>query len=294
MPQNKIIKRVGIITKRNIEGKEKFIRKIVAYLKRKNLEIILDTNACKLFRKIEGCKKTQILSKADLVITMGGDGTLLKTARRVSRRKILVLGVNFGTLGFLTECKPDRTIDCLNKVFDKQFHVDKRSLLRTTIYRQGNKIATYLALNDAVINQGAFARLITMDLEVDNRKITKISADGLICSTPTGSTAHSLSAGGPIVHPKIQGLVISPICPSSLSMRPIVMPDNKQVTVTIETKRRDESAIIGLTLDGQDMMVLRYGDKIKFRRSSRNLYMIRTGNKYFKVLRQKLHWGDFN
>lgn len=282
---------IGIITKKNIEQHQKVLKSLMRYLKKHKKEIILDNN-CAPYAKQEGFKKEQILKKADLVITLGGDGTLLKTARRLSRKKVLILGVNYGNLGFLTECTPDKMFESLDKIFEGSYHVDKRSLLRATLYRDGKKIETYLSLNDAVINQGAFARLIKMDLEVDGIKLVKFTADGVIVSTPTGSTAHSLSAGGPIMHPYIQGLIIAPICPSSLSMRPIIIPDDKQLTVTIETQRREDAAIIGLTLDGQDMTMLKYGDKIRFRRSSRNVYMVRTARRYYRMLRNKLHWGE--
>jgi len=151
---------------------------------------------------------------------------------------------------------------------------------------------TSLALNDAVINQGAFARLIRMDIDINNRKVTSVQADGLIIATPSGSTAHSLSAGGPIVHPKVDGIVITPICPSSLSMRSIVLPASRQITITVETQRKDQQeSFIGLTLDGQDMIGLQYGDKIKIRRSKRGFYLARIGNRYYKMLRNKLGWG---
>ena len=291
MSKQKTLKKVGIIAKRNIKEHTKIIQELVRFLRKNKKEVMLDKNCAKFFKKEEGYKKEKILKKADLAIVLGGDGTLLKTARRMSRKKILILGVNFGTLGFLTECTPTKMHDCLKKIFKNQYETDRRSILRVTIYRDGKKIETFLALNDAVINQGAFARLIKMDLEIDSRKVVKVKADGIIVATPTGSTAHSLSAGGPIVHPKIESLTVTPICPSSLSMRPIVLPDTRQLTISIETQRREESAIIGLTLDGQDMFMLRYGDKIKIRRSSRSLYLIRTGNKYYKMLRGKLHWG---
>lgn len=290
--EKKKIKVVGIISKRKNEHYSALIKKIAKYLKLKKRDVVFDVNSARYFKGEVGHKKTELLHKSDLALVLGGDGTLLKTARRMCRSKTMVLGVNLGTLGFLTECTPDRIFECLDKILKGQYNADKRTLLRTTIYRKGKKLETFLALNDAVINQGAFARLIALDLEVDNRKLVNFKADGLIIATPTGSTAHSLSAGGPIVHPKIESLTITPICPSSLSMRPIVLPDNRQVTVTIETQRRDESALIGLTLDGQDMMVLEYGDKIKFRRSKRRLYLARTGNRYYKMLRNKLKWGS--
>ncbi|MBI4231734.1 NAD(+)/NADH kinase, partial [Candidatus Peregrinibacteria bacterium] len=198
----------------------------------------------------------------------------------------------YGTLGFLTECEPDKMIECLDRIFEGNYHKDKRSLLRVTVYRDAKKIDTYLALNDAVINQGSFARLIKLDLALDGIKLVRFSADGMIVATPSGSTAHSLSAGGPIVHPNIEGFCLTPICPSSLSMRPIVVPDNKQLSITIATQRREENSIIGLTIDGQDMTILKYGDKITFRRSSRYLYLARTKRNYYRTLRSKLSWGE--
>ncbi len=292
MPKGRTIKKVGIITKRNIGARKKVIHDLVKYLKKNKKQVFFDTNTAEFFRGEEGYNKTHLLNKVDFAIVLGGDGTLLKTARRVSRKKVPILGVNFGNLGFLTECKPDRMYQCMDKIFKGQYNIDKRTLLRVTVYRGGKKIDTYLALNDAVINQGAFARLIKIHLEIDSRIVGNFKADGMIVATPTGSTAHSLSAGGPIVHPSLQSLTVTPICPSSLSMRPIVLPDTRQLTATIATQRRDESAIIGLTIDGQDMVILKFEDKIKFRRSTRNLYLARTGNKYYKMLRDKLHWGE--
>ncbi|OGJ41907.1 hypothetical protein A3B60_01960 [Candidatus Peregrinibacteria bacterium RIFCSPLOWO2_01_FULL_39_12] len=284
-----------MITKRDIAADPKiaqFIKSLVKYLKKHKKEILLDNNACQLFKNTVGHKKEELLKNADFVITLGGDGTILKTARRITRKKIPVLGVNMGNLGFLTECKPEEVLEYLEKIFAGQYNVDKRSLLRVTIYRKGNKTATFLALNDAVINQGAFARLITMNLEVNGRKLVEFSADGMIIATPTGSTAHSLSAGGPIIHPQIEGIIINPICPSSLAMRPIVVPDSRQITVTIETQRREKGDYIGLTIDGQDVTRLEFGDKIKFRRSKRSIHLVRLKNRYYKMLRNKLNWGE--
>lgn len=290
--KKKIIKKVGIITKLNNVNFVPTIKKLVKCLKKHNVEILFDNNCNKYFKNEVGLKKEQILNKADLVITLGGDGTILKTARRITSKKALILGVNLGNLGFLTETTSSKMLDTIQKIFEGNYEIDKRSLIRVTIYRDGKKLETFLALNEVVINQGAFARLIKIDLEADGRKIVNFLADGLIVATPTGSTAHALSAGGPIVHPYLQALVVAPICPSSLSMRPIIVPDTKQITATIETQRRDESAIIGLTMDGQDMIILKYGDKIRFRRSKRSLYLVRTQNRYYRMLRSKLNWGS--
>lgn len=294
MIPRKPLEKIGLIARRKIiENKQAtaFIKQLVKYLKGKKKKLFLDPHTCEAINGKEHCRKEQLLKDMDMVITLGGDGTLLKTARAVSRRRVLILGVNLGNLGFLTECTPEKAFACLDKIFDDQYHIDRRSLLRITIYRENKKTETFLAFNDAVINQGAFARLITMNLAVNNRKVVQFKADGMIVATPTGSTAHSLSAGGPIVHPQIEGLTITPICPASLSMRSIIIPDNRQLTVTIETQRREDQDIIGLTIDGQDLCMLKYGDQIKFRRSKRNAHLIRIKNQYYKVLRNKLYWG---
>lgn len=289
------IQKIALVGKRGTTGNAdnvKWIKKVVTYLKKKKKEVLFDTNISPLFKDKNGHRKTTLLKNADLVLTLGGDGTLLKTARRLSKHVVYILGVNFGNLGFLTETTPEKIIETLDDIFEEKYTLDRRSLLRVTIYRKGDKIDTFLALNDAVINQGAFARLIQLDLDLDGRKLASIKSDGLIIATPTGSTAHSLAAGGPIVHPNLECLAVTPICPNSLAMRPIVIPDHKQLTVSIETQRRDENHFIGLTIDGQDIISLQYGDKVKFRRSSRYLYLIRTKNRYYRVLRRKLGWGE--
>lgn len=326
MPQ-RTIKKIGIITKSNANENEKtskIVEQLTRYLKKNNKEIYeepkyskedsakaLDTRRQKNFDRsvlsdTRGSKffdntvdstfaessKSDLLKEVDLAVVLGGDGTILKTAREISQRKVLILGINTGSLGFLTECQPEKMEECLDTIFKGKFQIDKRSVLRVTLYRNRKKLSTYLAFNDAAINQGAFARLIQMNLEFDGRKVVKFRGDGVIVSTPTGSTGHSLSAGGPIVHPHIEGLLVTPVCPRTLSMRPIVIPDNKQLVVTIETQRKDENAIIGLTLDGQDVTSLKFGDKIKIRKSKRAIYLVRTQNKYYRMLRNKLNWGE--
>jgi len=288
------IKRVGIITKRDIEPHVKLLRKIEKYFNKKKIEIIWDENSSKVLKEPKGYRKEQLLNRSDMAISLGGDGTLLKTARRHPRKAIPILAVNLGTLGFLTETTADKMFDVLDKTFSDQCRLDKRSILRITIYRKGKKHSTYLALNDVAINQGAFARLIQLRVEINQRLVNRFQADGLIIATPTGSTGHSLSAGGPIVHPHVTGIIMTPICPVSLSMRSIVLPDNRQLTIFIETERRGGSPNeeIGLTLDGQDVIPLEYGDEIKVRKSKRNMYLIREGTRYYKVLRDKLNWGN--
>jgi len=288
----KEIKKIGIITKRNNERANDIVKKLHAYLKKKKKIVFCDQNSFEICGENESYKKEKMLSKVDLAIVMGGDGTLLKTASRTSTKKTIILGANLGTLGFLTEATPSKLIETLDKVLKGDYYIDKRSLLRVTIYRRGKKIRTFLALNDAVVNQGSFARLIDLDFSVNGRKVVNFKADGMIVATPTGSTAHSLSAGGSIIHPEVECLAITPICPSSLSMRPFIVPGNKQMHVTINTQRREDAEKIGLTIDGQNCIDLQYGDKITFRRSKRYFHLARTQNRYYKMLRTKLNWGE--
>ncbi len=291
-PFKKNINTVGIIGKQNIKEHHEYLNRVVKTIEKHKKKILFDTNTAQLYKK-NGYKKTELLQKCDLVIVLGGDGTLLKTARRMGKKKALIMAFNFGNLGFLTESQPESIEKDLTRLFKNEYVLDKRSILRVTHYRHGKKLETFLALNDAVINQGSFARLIEMDVKINQRKMITLKADGLIISSPTGSTAHSLSAGGPIVHPSLPAIILTPICPATLSIRPIVIPNNRQIEVTINPKRRDKSDI-GLTLDGQENIPLEMGDDVKVRKSSRYFYLVRlrgTGN-YYQMLREKLHWGE--
>lgn len=289
----KDIKNVGIITKSTIIDHEAYLKALIKYLGQKGKNIFLDSNAQQLIDGKLGLSKSQIINKCELVIVLGGDGTLLKVARNTGRKLTYVVGINFGTMGFLTELEPDKALLGLDKIFEGLYEIDKRSLLRVTLYREGKKLETLLSLNECVINQGVIARLINLRLEVDKRKMVVFDADGVIIATPTGSTGHSLSAGGPIVHPEVHGMLITPICPSSLSIRPIVIPLSRQIKLTLQTKRKDEKADIGLTIDGQQCIPLKYGDEIKIRKSKRNFYLLRLQSpRYYKTLRKKLNWGN--
>lgn len=292
-PIQKKITTVGIVTKRHNKDHIEHVKDVIRILKKHDKKILFDTNTAPIFDKSSGYKKTDLMHKCDLVVVMGGDGTILKTARRVAKKTTLVMGFNFGNLGVLTESKPENLEHDLTEVLNNRYVIDKRSILRVTIYRDGKKFNTFLALNDAVINQGSFARLIEMDVSINQRKVITFHADGLIISSPTGSTGHSLSAGGPIVHPSLPAIILSPICPATLSIRPIVIPNDRQLKIVLNTRRRNENENIGLTLDGQETIRLDYGDEIKIRKSSRYFNLVRLkGGNYYKMLRDKLRWGE--
>ncbi len=291
----KRIQKVGLVGRSNLDGKRTYIKKILKHLK-KHVDIVkYDTRiaTCLNDRKNHMTRNKQ-MKDMDLIITLGGDGTLLKAIRETDKKnKPIILGVNLGNVGFLTEVhKVERIFDTIDKIFKGRYHLDDRDLLRVTVYRNGSKFKTFLALNDAVINQGNFARLIELSVTIDQRKMIRFKADGVIVATTTGSTGHSLSAGGPIIHPGLSAFIMTPICPAALTTRPIVIPNNRQLNIKIETARRYADNDIGLTMDGQIILPLKYSDEIKVRKSSRRAQLIRmTNKKYYKVLRDKIGWG---
>lgn len=287
-------KKIGLIGKHTVAKHLPLVKKIIRLLEKRGREILLDGNIDKaLHGKItKALKKSHMMATADLIVVLGGDGTLLKLARYAHKKQVLVLGVNVGHLGFLTETTPNKASAVLEKILHGKYVIDPRELLRVTIYRNGRKKHTTLAMNEAVINQGGFSRLINLLVEINQRKLAHYIADGLIISTPTGSTAHALSAGGPIVHPRLEGIILTPLCPMKLGFRPIVIPNNRQITIKLETRWRAEKKPIVLTIDGQVTYNLQLGDIVKIRKSSRSFYLVRaTGKKYYKMLRQKLNWG---
>lgn len=290
-PTQKTIKKVGIISKGTISDQLSVLKNVVKVINKSKKEILMDEHSAPLIKGEKGYAKEDLFKKCDLIVVLGGDGTILKSAACIGKNIVPVLSVNVGTLGFLSEVKPDDFEKAFNLVLKHKCKLDKRSMLRVTKYRGKTKLRTFLAMNDAVINQGLFARLIELNIAIDDKKVVTFKADGMIMATPTGSTAHSLSAGGPIVHPDLDAMVLTPICPSTLSLRPIVVPSSRQVQVTIVTKRRGDYNL-GLTLDGQITVPLEYGDRINIRKSSRSLYLARIKDgDYYKLLREKLGWG---
>lgn len=296
---SKKFQRIGLIGRAKMDEDAPFVKALKKHLDDKNIDLIWDDHLEPILGKSGVQTRPQILKEADIVLSLGGDGTLLKIVRDLPlRSNLYILGVNLGTLGFNTEVQDRRKIyDLLDEFFKGHYHIDERLLLRATLYRKGEKIATHLALNEAVINQGNFARLISLYAEIDQRKMIEFKADGIIVATPTGSTGHSLSAGGPIIHPRIDGFVFTPICPADLTVRPIIIPSNRQLTIRIDTDRRYTDNQIGLTIDGQVVIPVEYGDVVKIRASHRKLRLIRAitkasgGGNYYKLLREKLSWG---
>ncbi len=227
-------------------------------------------------------------SGRDLVIVLGGDGTLLSVARGLANG-VPILGVNLGSLGFLTEIPRGELYPVLLEVLNGQFDTVQRSMFEVELQRTDGEVRSFRVLNDVVVNKSALARIIQLTVQIDGRLIAVYRADGLIISTPTGSTAYNLSAGGPIVHPSLPVAVLTPICPHTLSMRPLVVPDGGVIEVTLETPQEE----VFVTLDGQEGTTLGHRDKVRITVSPQPVRIVRVGPRtYFDALRDKLRWGE--
>ncbi len=283
------MKKIGIIAK-NIPVAQKAARKLSESLSKKGRIVLVDEVTARAI-KAQGHDRETIASRADMIIALGGDGTLLSVARLVcaAKRDVKILGVNLGSLGFLAELSQNELYDHLERAMAGKLGTEERMMLSVSVVRGGKRIAQYTVLNDAVINKGALARMVGLDVLVDGGRLTTIRADGLIVATPTGSTAYSLSAGGPIIHPMIHCFVLTPICPHTLSNRPIALPDTSVVAVKLVTQSED----VALTLDGQIGYALKQNDVIEIRKSPYRVKLIKHPAKdYYEILRTKLKWGN--
>ena len=233
--------------------------------------------------------REQLAGKVDLLIVLGGDGTILATARSAGEHAVPILPVNLGGLGFLTSVTLEELYPILDQVLQGKNRISERVLLEAEVIRNGKAVERHRALNDAVLNKGALSRMIDLDLHIDGQFVSSYKADGLIISTPTGSTAYSLAAGGPIVYPVVEAFVITPICPHTLTTRPLVIPDTARIEV--DFRAGDES--VYLTLDGQAGVELKPGDRIAVTKAPNKLRLVRPAKKsYFEILRNKLKWGE--
>ncbi|MDW8167848.1 MAG: NAD(+)/NADH kinase [Acidobacteriota bacterium] len=278
------------MVKPKIKGAGSIIEHLSRFLAERGIELVAEPI---IEEMAPGCRATlvppeKLPSTIDLLVVMGGDGTMLAAARLMGGRRIPVLGVNFGGLGYLTEFTLEEMFPALERALMEEALVDSRMMLDAFVYRAGQCVAEYSVLNDAVVNKSALARIIQIECWIDGAPVTTFRADGLIVSTPTGSTAYSLSAGGPIVHPSVAAIVITPICPHMLTNRPLVISDQSDVKLILRTPREE----VTLTLDGQVGFALQVGDEVIVHKSAKTFDLISPPNKnYFQVLRDKLYWG---
>src|SRR5580693_1824773 len=286
-----MIKTVGIISRPRREDIARVVPPLVNWLKAHGAEVTCDseTNDCLGMAALQARKREELPGCTDLLIVLGGDGTLLSAARLAAQRKVPILAVNLGGLGFLTTVSQDEIYSILEDIFSDRHRVSERVMLEAEIVRAGAVIRRQIALNDAVLNKAALARIMDLELRVDGDYVTTYKSDGLILSTPTGSTAYSLAAGGPIIYPIVEAFVVTPICPHTLTNRPLVIPDSVQIE--IDFKAGDDAVF--LTLDGQVGIELKRGDHIVVKKAPEKLYLVRPARKtYYEILRNKLKWGE--
>jgi NAD+ kinase len=289
------MKRIGIIAKQNKPEAVTIVSHLVDWLQPKKIEVYIEEGMGKLFSPslsgpfLNFVKREEIPAYVEMIIVLGGDGTLLSVARLVRDREIPILGVNLGGLGFLTEITLEELYRLLERVIRGDFITDERVVLNVDVIRRGDRLAEFTVLNDAVINKGALARIIDLETTINGENLTTFKSDGLIISTPTGSTAYNLSAGGPIVYPSLHCIVITPICPHTLTNRPIVIPDDVEIQTILKTKQQE----VILTLDGQQGFSLECEDVVEVKKAEGRILLIKSPYRhYFELLREKLKWGE--
>lgn len=283
------MKRIGIIAK-DIPAAQKAAKRLTAWLASRGKKACVDSHTAAAIN-MQGYELTELPSVVEMLIVLGGDGTLLSAARHVAdaHANVPIFGVNLGSLGFLAEVSLEELYDNLEKAFAGKLETEERMMLSASVIRAGKRLVRYRVLNDAVINKGALARMMELRITVSDGHLTTLRADGLIVATPTGSTAYSLSAGGPIIHPAIHCFVLTPICPHTLSNRPIALPDTAVVTVCLSSLSED----VTLTLDGQIGFPLVTNDCVEIKRSKFKMRVIKHPAKsYYEILRTKLKWGN--
>lgn len=281
---------VGIVSRPRQDEIASVVPELIAWLESRGLTVLCDkeTGSC-LSAPARERPRDELPAAVDLLIVLGGDGTLLATARSLGEHAVPVLPVNLGGLGFLTSVKLAELYPILEEALEGRNRMSERSLLEAQIVRAGKVIARHRALNDAVLNKGALARIIDLDLFVNNDFVCSYKADGLILSTPTGSTAYSLAAGGPIVYPKVDAFIVTPICPHTLTNRPLVVPAASRIEIAF--RAGDEPVF--LTLDGQVGVELEPADHVVIVRAPHSLRLVRPArHTYFEILRTKLKWGE--
>jgi len=288
------IQRIGIILKPHQPDALRTICDLVAWLAERDItlvggpeierERIEHQTGC----SVEQTESTDIAGAVDLMLVLGGDGTMIATARTIGDREVPVLGINYGGLGYLAEFRIEELYNALESILAGNYRLDKRVMLDVELRRDNESARNNRVLNDVVINKAALARIIEIETYFNHQFVNSFRADGLIVSTPTGSTAYNLSAGGPVIFPSMNCVVITPICPFTLSNRPIVVPDDAEIELLLKTDHEE----VALTLDGQVGFSLAVADRVVIRKSRTMFNLIQPSNRnYFDVLRDKLRWG---
>jgi NAD+ kinase len=281
---------IGVISRPRRSNLSEVVPPLLVWLAARGIHVVYDQEtATSLAEPSEGRSREQVAAASDLLLVLGGDGTLLAAARVAAPRDIPILPINMGSLGFLTSFRLEELYPALEDILAGRLTISERVMLHAELQRGDKILDKQTVVNEVVINKGALARMIELELSIDRDFVCRYRADGLIVASPTGSTAYSLSAGGPIVHPAVESFIITPICPHTLSDRPVVVSD----TSIIEVKLSAGTESVFLTLDGQKGIPLQATDRVRVSRAQQLLKLIQTPNKsYFEILRNKLKWGE--
>lgn len=294
-----MMRAVGVVAKAQLERAANHLAQITSWLEERRLDTVFDPDTAALATAAGATSKFKVVEKDDLprhvdmIVVLGGDGTLLGTAGRIAKAAadIPILDVNFGSLGFLTEITLPEIFTSLESAVRGTAQTEDRMMLHVTVDAGGRPLTERIVLNDVVVTQGALSRIIELSVSVDGESMMRVKADGLIIASPTGTTAYNLSAGGPIVHPRVDGLTITPIAPHTLTNRPVVVAGSSQIR--IQPLIRDEQSEVFATFDGQALVPLKAEHAVTVRRADKPLRLIRaTSRGYFQVLREKLKWGE--
>ncbi len=286
-----MIKTVGVILNPNKKDILKKVLPIINWLEKREVEVLVSHQVKHNFPSKMLTDIEKMREKAQLIISLGGDGTLFRAARYFSSHQLPLLGINLGGLGFLTEIPISKFEEGLEKVLAGRYKIEKRLMLTTLVYREGTLIKSSISLNDVVIGKVYLPRMINFKTFVSDELVTTYSADGLIISTPTGSTAYSLSAGGPVVDPKLKVIILSPICAHTLAVRPLIISSEETVRIALEPPVKD----ILLTIDGQIGFPLREEDTVEIKQSSHEAHLVRIKERnFFKIMRTKLGWSGIS
>jgi NAD+ kinase len=280
---------IGIIVKRNRLQALEQVKSIVPLLLSEHKTVLIENTIEPFDESLSFCARSQVIAESDLLLVFGGDGTLLSVAREPGIESVPILAVNLGGLGFLTETRAQELQAMLGRVIAGDYQVERRMMLDVRLIRAGGEKKIFRVLNDVVINKSALARIIDIETLVNGSYLTTYKSDGLIVCTPTGSTGYFLSAGGPVIYPDLELISLAPICPHTLSQRPIILKDESVITLVLKTPEED----VHLTMDGQVGERLHAGDAVEVRKSAAALQLITSPfRNYFEVLREKFRWGE--
>jgi NAD+ kinase len=283
-----VIKKVGIIANIAKEKSPEYTAALREWMLKRGLEVYLEEGIAVKIGCLPGVEKGKLWTLVDLLVVFGGDGTILRTARLARKRDVPIVGINLGGFGYLTEVNLSEMFAALELILAGNFQIEKRMMLDVEIQGGEEPFREGTVLNDVVINRGNLSRIVELETTVDGRYLTTFKADGLIIATPTGSTAYSLAAGGPIIFPELNSIIINPICPHTLTNRPVILPESAVIQVSLCTLEQGAT----VTLDGQVSFTVKFGDSVTIRKSRYITTLVSSPHRgYLEILRTKLGWG---